>query len=77
MPKIWIKKACVQVFNFESITFKEDFNMFECMEVSESVYEVLVETSYNNTTRAYSNRSGYISKLRGEAALSNTYSKIS
>ena len=32
----------------EYITFKSDVNMFECMEISESIQEGVVETSYEN-----------------------------
>ena len=36
----------VQVFCCESITFKMAVNMFERMEISESIYEVVVESPY-------------------------------
>ena len=42
--------------------------MFECMEISESIYEGVVEPSYKKLTRADSNRAGHCRKNRGEAA---------
>ena len=33
MPNRWIKQEHVQGFYCESITFKADVNMFECMEI--------------------------------------------
>ena len=36
----------MQVFDCESITFKKDVNMFERMDITESIYEVVVELSY-------------------------------
>ena len=50
--------------------------MFECMEIEESIYEVLVELPNKKPTRVDSNRASYIRKIRGEAAPSNTYSKM-
>ena len=29
MPKIWSKQAYIQGFDYESISFKKDVNMFE------------------------------------------------
>ena len=46
MPNSWIKQAYVQGFDSESITFKNDVDMFECMEIAEPIYEVIVGTSY-------------------------------
>ena len=39
MPKIWSKQAYIQVFDCESITFKKYVNMFERMEIAESIDE--------------------------------------
>ena len=36
----------MQGFDFEFITFKESVNMFEPMEIAESIYEGVVEPSY-------------------------------
>ena len=47
MPNIWSKQACVQGFDCESITFKKDDNMFEHMEIAESIYKGIVEPYYN------------------------------
>ena len=37
MPNGWYKQAYVQGFDCESITFKKALNMFERMEISESI----------------------------------------
>ena len=77
MPNIWSKKAYVQIFDCEYITFKAYINMFERMEIAESIYKGEVETSHKIPTREDSNRSGHSNKMRIEVALSNTYSKFS
>ena len=46
MPNSWSKQAYVQGFYCESITFKKAVNMFEHMEIVESIYEGIVEPSY-------------------------------
>ena len=46
MPNIWSKQAYVQVFYCGYITLKKSVNMFECMEIVESIYECVVEPSY-------------------------------
>ena len=46
MSNSWSKHAYVQGFDFESITFKRVVNMFERMEIAESIYEGVVEPSY-------------------------------
>ena len=43
MPNIWYIQAYVQGFYCESITFKKAVNMFECIELSEYIYEGVVE----------------------------------
>ena len=49
--------------------------MFERMEITESIHEVVVETSYNKTTWADSNRAGHSRKNIEEAASSWTLPK--
>ena len=49
MHNSWYKKACVQGFNCEYILFHKYVNMFEKMDNVESIYEGLVENSYNKT----------------------------
>ena len=56
----WFKQSYVQGFYYESISFKESVNMFEHMEISESIWEGLEEHSYKKITK------------RGEAASSKT-----
>ena len=51
--------------------------MFEHMEIVESIYELVLETSYKNPTSAYSTRADHNRLKKGGVALSNTYSKIS
>ena len=46
MLNIWSKHAYVQNFDFESITFKKAINMFEGMEITDFIYEGIVEPSY-------------------------------
>ena len=46
MPNIWSKKVYVQGFGCESILFKKSVNVFEIMEISESIYKGVVEPSY-------------------------------
>ena len=47
--------------------------MFERMEISESIYEGVVEPSYKKNTRSDANRAGHISNKIGKAALSKTH----
>ena len=46
MPTRWSKQVFVQGFYCESITLKKAVNIFERMEISESIYEGVVEPSY-------------------------------
>ena len=46
MPNRWSKKVYVQGFYYESILFKKAVNMFERMDISESIYKVVVEHYY-------------------------------
>ena len=39
MPNRWYKQAYVQGFGCESITFKKSVNMFDHMEIAESIYK--------------------------------------
>ena len=72
MPNIWSKQACVQGFDCESITLKKDDNMFEHMEIAESIYKGIVEPYYNKQTRSDSNRAGHGRHKIVEAASSWT-----
>ena len=51
--------------------------MYEQIEITESIHGGVVESSYKKPTKADANRAGFISKIRGEAASSTTYSDIS
>ena len=51
--------------------------MFECIEISDYIYEGIVEPYYLKTNRVDANRSGLSKKMRGDAASSTTYSKTS
>ena len=73
MPNIWYKQAYVQGFYCEYISFKKYVNMFEQMDIAESIYKSIVEPSYKKSTREYSNHAGHIRKKRGEAASSQTH----
>ena len=46
MPNIWSKQAYVQGFDCRSILFIEAVNIFERMEIAESIYEDVVEPPY-------------------------------
>ena len=46
MPNSWSKQAYVQGFDCESISFKKAINMFDHIEIAESIYEDVVEPSY-------------------------------
>ena len=46
MPNSWNKQAYVQVFDCESISFLKAVNMFEQMDISESIYEGVAEPYY-------------------------------
>ena len=65
IPNSWSKHAYVQGFDCESITLKKYVNMFECMEISESIYKVVVEPSYKKPTRADANRASHNRHKRG------------
>ena len=41
----------MQGFDYEYNTFKTAVNMFECIEIEESIYEVVVEPYYKNLLR--------------------------
>ena len=43
---IWSRKSYEQGFYFEPVDFKAAVNIFELMEISESIYEGVVEPSY-------------------------------
>ena len=45
MPNCWISKAYMQVLYDEDDTFKLSINMFGCMEISDDIYEGIVEPS--------------------------------
>ena len=46
MTNSWINQAYVLRFYCESITFDKSINMFEHMEIMESIFEDVVEPSY-------------------------------
>ena len=46
MPNIWSNQAYVQGFYCKYISFKKAVNMFERMEIYESIYEGVVTPSY-------------------------------
>ena len=69
-PNSWSKQDCVQGFDCDYINLKKAVNMFERMEIADSIYEGVVEPSYKKPARADTNRSGHRRKNRGEAASS-------
>ena len=52
-------------------------NMFECMEITEYIYEVVVELSHKKFNMEDATGDGRIRQKIGEAASSNTYSTTS
>ena len=58
MPNGWSKQSYVQGFYCETIYFKNDVNMFERMEIDESIYDGVVKSSYLKNAWAESNRTG-------------------
>ena len=50
MPNSWSRQFYVQGFYWEYITFKNAVNMFEHMEITESIYKGVVEPSYKKPT---------------------------
>ena len=59
------KHADIQGFDCESINFKKYVNMFEHMEINESIYEGVVEPCYKKITRADVKGVGQSWKNRG------------
>ena len=51
MPNSWSKQAYVQGFDCKYITFKNIVNMFEHMDIAETIYEGVVEPSYKKLMR--------------------------
>ena len=73
MPNSWSRQAYVQGFDCEFITLKKAVNMFEHMEIAESIYKGVVEPSYKKPTRVESNHADHSSQKIGEYALSLTH----
>ena len=63
----------VQGFDYDFFSFQRAVNMFERMEIAESIYECVVTPSYKKTTWAETNCTGISRNKRGEAALSKTH----
>ena len=70
MPTSCSKHAYVKGFDCEYINLKKYVNMFERMEIAESIYKDVVEPSYKNSIQADANRDGHSRHKRGESALS-------
>ena len=68
-PNVWYIQVYVQGFDCEYITFKIAVNMFESMDISESIYEGVVEPSDKKPTWADANCDDNSSQKRGESAL--------
>ena len=48
MTNSWTKQAYVQVFDCKSTIFLNTFNIFELMDIEESIYEGVVKPSHKN-----------------------------
>ena len=46
ITNIWSNQSYVQGFDCDTISFKKAVNMFERMEIAESIYEGVVTPSY-------------------------------
>ena len=58
------------------LLLKEYVNMFELMEIMETIFEGVVEPYYRKTTREYANLSGRSRKNKEESASSKFYSDM-
>ena len=45
IPNGWSKQAFLQEFDFEAMIFKQSVNMFEHMDISETIYGGVVDNS--------------------------------
>ena len=61
MPNRWSKQA----LDCESMSFFKAVNVFERMDIAESIYECLVEPSYKKPTMPYANHDGHSRQKRG------------
>ena len=73
MPNSWSKQACVKGFDNKFIYFQNSVNMFERMEIIESIHKGIVEPSYKKSIREDANRDGHISNKRGQSNSSQTH----
>ena len=76
MPNVCNKQAYVQGFDCETFPFEKADNMFERMQISENIYEAVLEPSYKNSTRAGAKCTGRGRQIRGGDTLSKMYSKM-
>ena len=60
----WSKRSSGHDFDFEPAFLKQAVNIFESLEISENIYEGVLEPSYKKSTRKESNHSGHIRKVR-------------
>ena len=70
LPNSCSNQVYVQGFYCKSITLKKSSNMFERMEITESIYKGVVEPSYKKPTRSDANCAGHSKHNRREAASS-------
>ena len=56
-------------FWIQNYYFLNDLNIFEPMEIAETIYEGAVKPYYKKPTIAYANRAGHISQTRGVSNL--------
>ena len=59
------------------LPLKKLSNIFERIEIVETIYECVVKLSYKIFIRAAANHARHIRKMRGEVVLSKTYSDMS
>ena len=73
MPNIWSQKAYVKVFYCVYINFKAAINIFEYMEIAQSVYEGVIKPSYEISTWEDANCASHSSNKRRGSDLSQIH----
>ena len=73
ITKSWSKQDHAQGFCYKSISFKKAVNMFEGIEISESIYGGVIQPSYKKPIWTDTNPDGNRRQNRGEDASSKTH----
>ena len=73
VPNVWEKQAYLQGWEFETKSYKDTYELFEIMEVTEKIYKY--GNTPKNPPRADSNRASHGRKQKGGEAASPTNSE--